>query len=432
MKTTKGCLRRQLQRGHAITRKLISRGFLGLLSQALNTGSNLGIALFLASQVSSESFGAWSVGYASFLITLAVARAVATTPMILGSTGIPPEAQVKGSLSLSIVVGLLAALLLAVGGAFGGSQIQDALSAFAIVAPVLCLQDAMRYNFIRRFAPGKAALLDAIRLAIQIGVFAYLLQTEIVTSYTATVGWGLSAFASCVVGFCLHGVLPSFSAGIEFIKANRWASGRLFMDALVKGLSGNALPYFLTAFIGLSAAGAFRAGQTLMGGVGLFTQGIAPIVVTEAIRKVRNGNPGWTILWIWTALLTIFSGLYGVAILVIPDNMGQALLGESWHNASPILLPLVLQTVLRGPITGVPIILRAGYLLDTALKLRIVLAVPNLVIPAIGAAVWGLQGAAWGLVLAAIIGCVFSIATVQHTRGRPPENTSKSFDEIAG
>ena len=71
--------------------------------------------------------------------------------------------------------------------------------------------------------------------------------------------------------------------------------------------------------------------------------------------------------------------------------------------AEAVLLPLVIQSVLRGPFTGVPIILKAGLDLDLVVRLRLWTCVPALAFPALGAFLGGAVGAAWGLVASAVI-----------------------------
>ena len=103
---------------------------------------------------------------------------------------------------------------------------------------------------------------------------------------------------------------------------------------------------------------------------------------------------------------------------MIPDSLGTLALGASWEGAIALLLPLTVQAVLRGPLTGVPIVLRARLQLNRALGLRLMTAVPSLALPVVGAIGWQASGAAWGIAASALINSIMALAWLRVSDGR--------------
>ena len=194
----------------------------------------------------------------------------------------------------------------------------------------------------------------------------------------------------------------------------------LFADAILVTLSTNALPLVVASVSGLAAAGALRAAQTLMGGIGLVTAGLTPTMTVESVRSLDSGGDAYALLWRWCLIIGAAAGAYGVLVLLLPDSSAQELLGVNWWDAQPLLLALVIQAVLRGPLTGVPILLRAWNDLNAALWLRVQTCVPALVgTPAIGCWQWGAEGAAWGIAVAALVidaECLLTLRKQQRLR----------------
>jgi O-antigen/teichoic acid export membrane protein len=104
-------------------------------------------------------------------------------------------------------------------------------------------------------------------------------------------------------------------------------------------------------------------------------------------------------------------------MLLLPDSMGEAVLGDTWEVAEPLLVPTGVQIVFLGLMTGV----RAGLLGMRAVRkvMRIDLTTTALVLVAsiIGAVINGALGALWAFTFVQVLMTVVMWATfLAHTR----------------
>jgi hypothetical protein len=381
------------------------RGLFSVLSQGLNSGGNVILAIAVVRATTLSEFGAWSISYVGYAVALAFTRAVVSTPLMLDRVRGSDDSEawtVRGAVSAAAIVGVLAtAVLFSLGAAFpAGRQV---CWAFAVWMPGLMLQDTARYIFFRARHAGFAALSDALWVILQVGAFGWLYALDEQSAVACSLAWGATGATSALVSLSLLRALPSLRAAIIFFREHRWVAGRLVVDAVLVSLSTQALPIAVASVAGLAVAGALRAAQIMMGGLNVVTAGLAPTMTVEAVRAVDDRRSQRSLLWRWCLMIVGIAAVYGAAVLAIPDSAGVRLLGDNWGNAEPLILPLVVHGVLRGPFTGVVILLRARGDLNGALRLRATTCVPALAIPTAGAFVWGSSGAAWGIAVSAVV-----------------------------
>lgn len=397
--------------------RFLARGVWGLASQGTNALGNMLAAVFVASNNSSENFGAWAVGYAVVLTALPIARSVGATPMLLTSHKHQQTTE-AGAVSSGFWFGVatavgMAAVALAIDG-----PLRSVLLAFAVALPFFLLQDTLRYVFISRQRPSRTALMDSTWLFIQSFGFVGLHVLDLANAPAATLVWAGSALLSCFWASGSGAASVDPRTALNYMRRNRWASSRLFPDSLLNGLSTNVTPVLLAAVGGLSGTAALRAGQTLFGPLNIFIAGLSPILTVEAVRSLRRGASQWRLVRLWSAGIAAVGALCGVAVLALPDSIGGKLLGDSWELVPIVALPLAIQAVLRGPFVCGPLVLRARHLLNEALALRAVNSIVSLIVPPIGIFVDGARGAAWGIAIAAILNGTASMAWLWGTRGR--------------
>jgi len=402
------------RRGH------IQRGAWGLVSQSASTAGNLATAIFVASTSSAAAFGAWSVGYAVALGVLTIVRAVCSTPLILddaaGESRLIPE---RGAISSSWWLGSIAGVAVAASSLLTHGHLSQILLVFGISLPILMVQDSLRYLLFARRTPAPAAAMDVIWLVVTIAGFLVLSALHLTGGATATLVWTLGALVSC--GYAAaRGVIPSLlpSHALAYLRQQRWVSSRLLADSILNSISTQALPVVLALSGGLASAGALRAGQTLFGFIGVVVAGLTPVMTAEAVRDLRSGGSAWRLVLVWSLLLAFLGGLFGSILYTIPDSVGILALGASWAGAIALLLPLTVQAVLRGPLTGVPIVFRARLQLNRALGLRLMTAVPSLALPVVGAIGWQASGAAWGIAASALISSIMALIWLRVSEGR--------------
>ncbi len=389
-------------------RRLLLRGPLGVLSQGLSSVSNLVLGLSIARASTPAEYGAWAVAYTGYAVSLHFTRAVASTPLMLtgDASRRVSSKDVSGGLGASILVGLLGGtvMLVIAAAVMGASQsLAIAFLSFGLGLPLLLFNDMLRYVFFRDARPAGAALMDLVWLVTQGLGLVYLERTNQLSLASGTIGWVVAATVATGVGLAWLRVLPRLRSTRDFLREQRGVSARLVIDSSLTAVSSYLVPSMVAAISGLAAAGALRAGQTLMGGVSIVVMGLTPVLTLESRRALERGLRGTSIMWRWSLVLGVVSGLYGILVLFLPDSLGRELVGKSWVGASALLLPLVIQTVTRGPYTSGPVLMKAMGDLNGLIRLRVHTSVPSLACPAVGAVIAGAPGAAWGLLVGALI-----------------------------
>ncbi len=398
-----------------------------VLSQVLNSGGNIAVTVLVARSSTVTEFGAWALGYAFFIVATSAARAVSSTPQILRSgDGDALSSSPSGALSLAAGVGALIGLAAGVTVSLTGNPVLGIV--FSVLVPLGCLHDAVRYWAIGQLRPGSALLVDATWTGVQALGFLALSTSQNVGAVSLTLDWGLGLVMSCSLGIYLFRPRFGFSVARRFYTANRWMSHRLAVDTVIMSIQSVGVVGLLGSLYGLQAVGAFRAGQTLLGGMNLVVSGLAPAALAIGSRHVRSGGGVVPVFVAWAVPVSILGALYGALLLSIPPRVGSKIFGETWELVAAVLLPFALQPAVRGPVTGIQVALQASRRLNAALLQRSI-ATAILVCSTLGGSVlFGVEGAAWGLFLGTFGGSlsalVYSCLSQFRTNAIPKETDS--------
>ena len=107
-----------------------------------------------------------------------------------------------------------------------------------------------------------------------------------------------------------------------------------------------------------------------------------------------------------SAALVVLCLGWGIALLLMPADVGDALLGDSWDGARVIIPAMTMQVValaaLFGPFNG----LRARANASATLRIGVFTALTGLVLGLAGAVLEGAQAAQWGVSVAVALGGV--------------------------
>ena len=216
--------------------------------------------------------------------------------------------------------------------------------------------------------------------------------------------------------------------------------GRYSAEVAVGLGSSQAAIYVVGLTAGLAEAGSIRAAQLLLGPMHVVLQAAHLIAVPEGVR-IRRGSPGRFRL----AILLLGGCLAGVilawvAVLsLLPVEIGQSLLGDSWVAARVVLIPLGLSLVFQGLSGGALVGLRVLADASSSLRARLVDATAGIVLGVGGGLLAGALGAAWGFavggaVSAAIFVFVFLRSERRHRgikqAGSPIEDVELDPNEI--
>jgi hypothetical protein len=159
------------------------------------------------------------------------------------------------------------------------------------------------------------------------------------------------------------------------------------------------------AIAGLAAAGALRAAQVLLGPLNVLFMGTQVVAVPEAVALSRQSHHrlrGFSL-----GLSTALAGAalaWGVIVVVLPDRLGEAILGVSWPDAQSVAPFAALAMAGTGATAGAFVGLRALAAARRSLRVRATVSPAILAGATLGAAAGGARGAAAGLAVATWFG----------------------------
>ncbi|WP_395154248.1 hypothetical protein [Ilumatobacter sp.] len=379
------------------------RGFAwGLVDQALSSATNFGGSILAARSLTSSDFGAVAIGFSMFLLVLGVSRAWSSEPLVIRySAAIASDraAAVSGAAGSSIAIGLSAgAMIGAVALMFDGA-LRSVLLVLAVSLPFLMLQDLWRFALIMQGRQRSAAANDGLWLLIMLSAFA--IGTRLQLSPAGAIAcWTVGAFVAAGIGLVQLRCRPSARA-VSWWERHRDLGARFAIEfLLVTGVS-YALTIGVAAIGGLEDSAGFRGATVLMGPLNILFMGVGMQVLPFMVHQVRDQlDQVWRTAKLTSTGLAAVALVWALTLLVIPDRVGQVLLGDSWDVTAPLLPVFSWLYVVSAAGVGALYSLRA--LADAPRSLKIRLALSPLVIVAgvSGTAIAGPLGAATGLALA--------------------------------
>ncbi|GAA8846851.1 hypothetical protein DUHN55_21460 [Helicobacter pylori] len=371
------------------------------MSQGLNTAQNLVLAVLAARYSSAAGYGAWGIAFAVFVVSQNLTRSIVSTPQLIDE---PESKRHDGAgLGASLILSLPLALIVACCVFALPGQLREMTWAIAGVLPFVLGHDALRYTAIRNVQDKRLVGLDAMWLFTQLGLSAILVAAGHANATTLTIAWGAGAAFACLVHCLAYRVACAPSDGFRLLREHRRAGGLMAVETLLGSVPVNAVPAVVGATLGLTAAGHFRGAMTIIGGIGLFVEGLTPIMTLEAARRLRQHDRAAGLIGAWSVVIAVLSLMYMLVFILLPDGVGGALLGDSWDGTSGILVMFMIAVVVRGPFTGAPIVLRCRRQFAAAIRLRLTTGWVQVAGPLVGALLGGITGAAWGYAAAALV-----------------------------
>lgn len=379
-----------------------------VVDQGLSSLTNFGIAVVAARQAGVLEFAAFSIALTTYLLLLGVSRALCTDPLVVrysvqGTSGQRQAAKAAMGAALAVSVPAAAGCAL-VGMAFSG-PLRLSLLALAVALPGLLVQDSIRFTSFALGHPARAAANDLIWALAQVAAFTVLFLLGDPSPAALLLGWGAAATLAAVVGPFQARLCPSPQRVLHWFREQADLCGRYLLDFFALAGQVHLLLYGLGIVAGLREFGGFRAAQLLLGPLNtLFFAALGAAVPEGArVRAAADGSLYRMIRNLAVVLPALALAWVG-ALMLLPDTVGRAVLGDSWPAAHDLIVPIGLATAISGVIAAADGGLRALAAASRGLRARVTL-LPLVAVGGLGgAAVAGAGGCAAGLVLANGIG----------------------------
>jgi O-antigen/teichoic acid export membrane protein len=367
------------------------------IDQAVTGATNVLIAVLAAHVLGTESFGLFGIVFLVYATVLVAARALVCEPLLVH----PEEARaapgrVLGT-GLALGLGLGAVVLLAGGVAFAWDEgLAEALFVLAVTMPLLTVQDVGRYHAVATQRPATALTLDLIWLGLVLAAVAGLLVLDLRSLSWFVLAWaGSGAITGTLVLMRRRG--ERIRLGFSWL-GTTWTFSWRYLLAATSAQGAALVGSFLLGVISGAKALGSVVGATLMVRPFMTFQIASVAAGISEVAADRHDRP--TVLRHavrTTKIATTVAVLNTVVLLVLPDSVGELVLGDTWQLAEPLLLPTGLQIVLLGLITGPRSGLAGLRAVRKTVRIDIAGAVVLLAMTAVGAVVNGALGAVWAV-----------------------------------
>jgi hypothetical protein len=342
--------------------------------------------LFVGRASEPAEFGVFLIAYGALAMAMAASRAM--FGVVIGmdlehraGRGLPaPRHDAGGVLVLATATSLVMLVSAVLVPAAGGL-----VALLALAAAVVLLQDLARYTAVAAGRPDRALLVDAVWLFPSLGV----LVVDLGTSWTmsATVGmtiWVASMTASLVVAAVTGLVAPPRFGGLVPWWLNDARRHHLGADSLLSGLVPVANGWIAALVGGAAVVASVRGSAMLFAPIATLMLAMTLAAVPEARR--RGGAAARQFLLVLTGVLLVSALAWGTVTLVLPDQLGRELLGDSWHVAEPVIPLVCLEYVGLTLWAGGAAMLRYASATRAVLRVRLAYAPAAVVLPP--AALW--------------------------------------------
>ncbi|MFI7502450.1 hypothetical protein ACIBVL_29000 [Streptomyces sp. NPDC049687] len=379
-------------------RALVGRLSWGLADQAASSLSNFAVGIYVARSLGVTAFGVFSLAWVTYGVVLNVSRGLATDPLVVRFSGVPDAswrgAVVRSSGTALAVGAALGAVCLAAGLGLGG-RLGPAFACLGVMLPGLLLQDAWRFSFFAAGAGRKAFVNDLVwGIAL---VPAMVVAARVGSVAAFVLAWGASAAVAAAYGCLQSGIRPRMTGARGWLREQRDLGYRYLVENVSLSGASQLRAYGLGAIVGVGAVGAVRGAELLMGPFLAVLMGLSLVTVPEAARVLRQAPDR-----LGAFCLRLGGGqaaaalLWGGALLLVPDRLGELVLGGVWHSASQLIAAITFGVAGAGLGTGAAAGLRALGAARRSLRCQLFASVCYAGGGLGGAALAGTVGSAWG------------------------------------
>ncbi|HKG51395.1 MAG TPA: hypothetical protein VKB14_13225 [Actinomycetales bacterium] len=326
------CMRDRLSslrlRAHAVTG----------LDQALSSASNVLAVVLVGRASSADEFGRFALAYAVLTVMVGLNRAYLANRISLSSSNEEARAATAtatgGILSIAPAIVLLVWAIARVSGGAGSLVL-----IVALVAPVVCLQDLLRFGSVASHRPGVAVLSD--------GIWTAFLAVPLMLGMSpkpaqAVAIWAVGAVVAALVGLARLGLRPRVVEGWRALRHHDPVGRSLLFGRMATSAASLVAISASAAILGAAAAGSLRGASTLLGPLNVMFS-LVPLTLTPVlIRRPRSGDLK-ACAAVALGLLSLVLVWGGALLLLLPPELGTKVLGSSWAGARSVLPFTVLE-----------------------------------------------------------------------------------------
>jgi O-antigen/teichoic acid export membrane protein len=319
-----------------MARKVGSRLSWGVADQAMSSITNFAVNIYIARDLGSVEYGAFSLAYVTYGFVLNASRGLATDPLMVRFSGADLPAwrrAVATCTGTAMLVGLLAGTCVLGASIVLSGAARLAFLALGLTLPALMLQDSWRFAFFALGRGSKAFLNDTVWAAVLLPSLIILRLTGHANVFWFVFAWGASAGAGAAIGPLQARVVPKLSGALAWLSRQRDLGARYMAEGTAYSAAAQLRSYSVGLILGLGALGYLQAASTLMGPLQVLLFGMGLVALPEAARILRNSPRHMPLFcMILSATLTLLALAWGIALMVaLPRGLGEVLLKSLWR-----------------------------------------------------------------------------------------------------
>ncbi len=323
-----------------IHRRLRSHG-LTVVDQAISSLGNFILVAAVARITKTDEFGAFALAYLVYGLGLFLFRAACGDVLLLRTrSGVDDRESIYGGfLAVAIALGAAIGLLVAGVALVAGGDLRAPMLALAVVFPVVLAQDGFRYSLISGGQSGSAALADGVWLFLQLGAFVAASAAAVLQSGAGLLLlWGGTSLISTGVAFVRLRVGPRPAELRPWLIAGGGRMKALAADFFVFSGTIYAGLYAVPLVASLAVLAALRAAQLLFAPFEVMMNGARLITLPAVANAIPLGRARYRRR---AGMITlVFAGVaaaWGLLVVALPNSIGEAVLGQNWSVAEPLL-----------------------------------------------------------------------------------------------
>jgi O-antigen/teichoic acid export membrane protein len=318
---------------------------MALVDQALVSGNTFATTVLIARLAGLEALGTYTLVWMVVLLVNAIQAALVIAPMVSLAPANPRRMGYLGHFLRAEwkLLTHLGAIAVAVGTT---GIVTVGAPSFLVVASIAAILGYQVFDFARRLAyvcgrSAVAALGSSGAALLQLGL---LFAVGATGELDAAVALMIAATAMTSAAVCMGGgVLPAGGIGPPDpgLAARSWYSSRwLLGSALMQWICGNLFLLLAPAFVGLTALGALRAAQSIVGITNVWQHGLENIVPLRTGQVWRDEGPRQAVRYA-ARVTAAWAGI--TAIIAVPIALGAKTLLSTIHGADTADYDWVLQ-----------------------------------------------------------------------------------------
>lgn len=411
----------------------MTRGLWNIVDQLISSANNFLVQIVVARSVSDGDFGTFAIVFSIFSVATGLFRALATSPVGMrfasaddaefgrvtrASTGLVLLGSLVGGLGL-VLVGLLAPF---------HEVLSHSLIALGVVLPGFLMQDAWRQVLFARLRPAAACVLDGAWGVLQLTAVIVLFTVGVHAVPAYILAWGGAALAASFVGLAQMKARPRLGRAWGWMREQADVTRYLVPEYVLLQSGAQIAVLVVAALAGTVAAGALRGANMLTVPATILSTGLMTFAVPELARRRASMSvkaSTYAALGI-SGLIVVTGVVWGSLFLLLPDGVGQALLGDSWAGTKEVLIPIIVGQAGSALSVGPAAVLYANEGAKVTIKLHTVYAILLIGLSTVGAVMWGAVGTAWGMAAAFWLTAPWWFVSVHRHLRRPltPPNPS--------